>query len=162
MSFPTHIVAVGGIVEDGEGHVLMVKLRDRGWEFPGGQVENGEPLVAALRREVLEESGIAAEARHLVGVYSNTSSYKWRDGVTDVPSKVMFDFVCVATGGALAVSDETTESRWVPRDRALEMMTAPAIRTRFERYLNYDGRITVMSYVTRPTFAVHSDQQMPT
>nr|WP_083486512.1 NUDIX hydrolase [Alicyclobacillus ferrooxydans] len=52
MVFPTHIVAVGGIVEDGEGNVLLVKTRDGGWVFPGGQVEVGENLMDALCREI--------------------------------------------------------------------------------------------------------------
>ncbi|WP_324607736.1 hypothetical protein [Paenibacillus sp. IHBB 10380] len=29
--------------------------------------------------------------------------------MTDVPTKVMFDFVCKAAGGELATSDETSE-----------------------------------------------------
>lgn len=30
MPFPTHIVAVGGFVEDGQGNILLVKTRDGG------------------------------------------------------------------------------------------------------------------------------------
>ncbi len=162
MTFPTHIVAVSGIVDDGQGHVLLVKLRDRAWEFPGGQVENGESLLDALQREVREESGIEVHARFLVGVYSNTGEYTWHDGVTHVPTKVMLDFACVAVGGMLSTSDETTESRWVARDEALALMTAPAIRTRFQRYLTYDGRTTFMDYITQPAFMIQHEQAMPT
>lgn len=161
MIFPTHIVAVSGIVEDGQGNVLLVKLRDRAWEFPGGQVENGENLLDAVRREVWEESGIEVEARHLVGVYSNTGEYTWHDGVTHVPTKVMLDFMCTAMGGTLSASDETTDSRWVTRAEALELITAPAIRTRFQRYLSYDGRTTFMDYITQPAFHIKNEQQMP-
>lgn len=40
MIMPTHIVAVGGIVENEKGEILLVKVRN-GWVFPGGQVEVG-------------------------------------------------------------------------------------------------------------------------
>jgi 8-oxo-dGTP diphosphatase len=154
MAFPTHIVAVGGIVEDGQGHILLVKTRDGGWVFPGGQVELGEDLITALCREVKEESGMDVQVRHLVGVYSNTGSYQWHDGVTLVPPKLMLDYLCEPVGGALAVSDETTDSRWVPADDVLDLITGAAIRTRYQVYRNFAGAVTYMAYVTRPAFAV--------
>jgi 8-oxo-dGTP diphosphatase len=40
MWMPTHIVAVGGIVENERDEILLVKGRS-GWVFPGGQVEAG-------------------------------------------------------------------------------------------------------------------------
>ncbi|MFT8329565.1 MAG: NUDIX hydrolase [Oenococcus oeni] len=39
--------------------------------MPGGQVENGENLIDALKREVREESGIEIRVDKLIGVYSN-------------------------------------------------------------------------------------------
>jgi len=154
MAFPTHIVAVGGIVEDGKGNVLLVKTRDGGWVFPGGQVEVGENLMDALSREIKEESGIDTTTSYLIGIYSNTGIHKWYDGITDVPTKLMLDFVCKPVGGDLSISDETTDSRWVSRDKALDLITAPAIRTRFQVYLDFDGTTVYMEYVTKPEFEI--------
>jgi len=59
-----HVVAAALI--DGRGRVLIAQ-RPPGkhlagmWEFPGGKVEPGETPVDALRRELLEEVGIAIE-----------------------------------------------------------------------------------------------------
>jgi ADP-ribose pyrophosphatase YjhB (NUDIX family) len=94
MAMPMHIVAVGGIVENENGEILLVKTRNGGWVFPGGQVEVGENLEDALKREIKEESGIDINVTNLIGVYSNTGIHKWYDGVTDVPTKLMLDFVC--------------------------------------------------------------------
>lgn len=69
MEFPTHIVAVGGLINNSEGKILLVKHPRRGWEFPGGQVKTGEDLISALKREVKEESGVDISVKKLVDVY---------------------------------------------------------------------------------------------
>lgn len=58
-------VVVAAIIERG-GLVLVCRRREDGahplkWEFPGGKVELGESPEDALRRELREELGIAAE-----------------------------------------------------------------------------------------------------
>ncbi|MCL2213208.1 MAG: NUDIX hydrolase [Oscillospiraceae bacterium] len=68
MKFPTHIVAAAGCVEDKDGNILLVKTHHRGWEIPGGQIDVGENLEEGVLREILEESGITATVRRLVGV----------------------------------------------------------------------------------------------
>ncbi|MCM3170850.1 NUDIX domain-containing protein [Paenibacillus sp. MER 99-2] len=151
MVFPTHIVSAGGIVEDGAGNILLVKAHDDGWVYPGGITEVGENLIDGVIREIKEESGIDATVSHLISIVSNTAIHKWYDGETDVPTKVMFDFVCKAVGGELATSDETSECRWVPKENVLDFITLPGIRKRYEAYLNFNGSVNYMEYVTAST-----------
>ena len=154
MVMPTHIVAVGGIVEDEYGNILLVKTHHGGWVFPGGQVEVGENLIDALSREIKEESGIDTVVSHLIGVYSNTGIHKGYDGVTDIPTKLMLDYVCKSVGGELCTSEETSDSRWVAKGEVLDMVIAPAIRTRYKAYLEFDGNVKYMEYKTEPTFEI--------
>lgn len=114
----------------------------------------GENLMDALVREIKEESGISTTVSHLVGVYSNTGTFKWYDGETDVPTQVIFDFVCHPIGGQLAVSEETTDCRWVAKDQVLEMVTHPAIRTRYQAYLQFKGEVNYIEYITSPQFKI--------
>ncbi|MBY0117022.1 NUDIX domain-containing protein [Paenibacillus xylanexedens] len=139
------------MVEDGTGNILLVKAHDDGWVYPGGITEVGENLIDGVIREIKEESGIDAKVSHLISVVSNTAIHKWYDGVTDVPTKVMFDFVCKAVGGELATSNETSECRWVPKENVLDLITLPGIRMRYEAYLNFNGSVNYMEYVTAST-----------
>lgn len=160
MAMPTHIVAAGGIVEDKQGHILLVKTQHGGWVFPGGQVEVGENIMDAVVREVKEESGIDVEVSTLIGIYSNTAIHKGYDGITDVPTKVMMDFACNPIGGELRTSEETSDCRWVQKEQVLDYVTAPAYRTRFQAYLSFDGNVRYMDYVTHPEFHVKLDRKV--
>ncbi|ACQ79401.1 NUDIX hydrolase [Beutenbergia cavernae DSM 12333] len=56
------------LVRDVAGAVLLVRPAYKdGWILPGGMAERGEGLVAAARRELLEETGLSREpGRELV------------------------------------------------------------------------------------------------
>ena len=75
---PVVDVAVGILVKP-DGSFLLTsrpagKVYEGYWEFPGGKLEAGESVQDALRRELLEELGIAVEAAHL-----------WRVELVDYP-----------------------------------------------------------------------------
>ena len=61
-------VAVGVLMQP-DGHFLLTsrpagKVYEGYWEFPGGKLESGESVEAALRRELQEEIGITIGAIH--------------------------------------------------------------------------------------------------
>ena len=150
---PTHIVSAGAIVLNDLGEVLLVKdARKDAWTFPGGIIEEGEGVLDGVKREVLEETGITVEVGELFCVTSNTCKYPGYNGVKVVPTKVMLDFVCRATGGTPRPSEENSKTAWFPLDQTRELITAPAIAVRFQAYLSYTGRPAFLEYVTWPTY----------
>lgn len=71
MSTPKHIISAATIVLNDQGEILLIKGPRRGWEMPGGQVEEGESLKDAAIREAKEESGIDIEITKFCGVFQN-------------------------------------------------------------------------------------------
>lgn len=158
MTWPTHIVAAGGYVFDKEGNILIVKTKNRGWDCTGGQIEEGESLEEGVLREILEESGVKASVKCLVGIYSNVGQHLFYDGVTPVPTKVMFDFICDYVDGELSTSDEADEVMWVSKDKVFEYVSNPTLKFRFQNVIEFDGRIQYCSYRSRPDFKLLSSR----
>ncbi len=75
-------LGVRGLVFDAQGRVFLVKHSYvSGWHLPGGGVEPGETLAAALARELREEGNIELiGAPELYAVYWNRR-IAWRDHV---------------------------------------------------------------------------------
>ncbi|MEA2487757.1 MAG: 8-oxo-dGTP diphosphatase [Actinomycetota bacterium] len=113
-------VAVGAIVID-DDKLLMIRRGvepGRGlWTIPGGRVEHGELLAQALRREVLEETGLEVEPGDLVGILE----------VPGAPHYVILDFYATLTGGRelSAQQEEVAEARWVPLPEVPDLDCTP-------------------------------------
>ena len=140
MIYPKHIVAVAGLISHPDGKILLIRSPRRGWEFPGGQVEEGENLIEALQREIQEEAGVTTSIGALVGVYSNIKS----------PTKLMFGFLGDYLSGELQTSDESLETEWVSRDSALQRISNPAIYDRMKDMLDFSGRVVYRIYTNNP------------
>jgi 8-oxo-dGTP pyrophosphatase MutT (NUDIX family) len=105
---------VSAVIFDADGRVLLQQRTDNGrWGIPGGAVEFGESVLAALHREVLEETGLTIEVERLIGVYSHPDHHQ----IVTYPDGNVFHFVstCFAarpTGGTLTLGDETSGLAW--------------------------------------------------
>lgn len=146
---PVHIVAASALVINTNDEVLMIRSPRRGWEIPGGQIEEGETLIAGVQREVLEETGITVQIGAMTGVYSNLTP----------PTKVIFNFLATYLDGTLTPSSESPEVAWVARDSALARVTHPALRDRITDGLAFVDTPVYCAY-TSPPYIVHDHPQI--
>ncbi|MBF6044724.1 NUDIX domain-containing protein [Streptomyces sp. NRRL B-1677] len=126
------VVAASAVVTDEAGRILMQRRADSGlWALPGGGMEMGESLVGAVVREVREETGLDVEVTGLVGTYTDPRHViAYSDG--EVRRQFNICFTARVVGGALALSDESTELRFVPPEgiRSLDMHHTQRMRVR--------------------------------
>jgi 8-oxo-dGTP diphosphatase len=110
MSSPIPAVIAVVIRED---HTLLVRRAnppDAGlWGFPGGKIEFGETVKAAAMRELLEETGVTAEARDVITtldilVPNRTGAMRQH--------YILIAVLCRWISGAPVAADDALDARW--------------------------------------------------
>ena len=52
------VAAASCMLEDAAGRLVLVDVRSRGWDVPGGRLAPAEDVLDALHRELREEAGV--------------------------------------------------------------------------------------------------------
>jgi ADP-ribose pyrophosphatase YjhB (NUDIX family) len=108
------------------------------WSLPGGVLECGEHLSDAIRREVLEETGLEVRPVAVFEIFERILRDK--QGKPEY-HYVLIDYVCKVAGGELRASDDASRAEWFKRTDlgGLEITegTLPVIERAFERREHY-------------------------
>lgn len=94
---------VGAVVADPDGKVLLLHRSAEDylgglWELPSGGVDDGETLIEALRREVVEETGLSVEA-----VGDHLGHFDYRSGSGRATRQ--FNFSVAVTDGTVRLTE---------------------------------------------------------
>ncbi|MDQ2900759.1 MAG: NUDIX hydrolase [Acidobacteriota bacterium] len=109
------ILGVGALILDGDRILLVERGKEplKGfWSIPGGVLEVGETLREGIRREVLEETGLAIETLAVLEIFERIM--RDSDGKPEY-HYVLIDYVCRVAGGTLVAGDDVTRAQWVER-----------------------------------------------
>ncbi|MBR4927094.1 MAG: NUDIX domain-containing protein [Alphaproteobacteria bacterium] len=82
--------------------------------LPGGFVDLGETVEQAVKREVLEETGIIIKIDHLIANIPNSYIYK---GIEQYPLDFYYSGKIVDMSGMRPQIGETAEILFIPRDK---------------------------------------------
>lgn len=80
------------------------------WNQPAGWLDVGEDPVAAVTREVKEETGYEFTPMYILGLYSLVKPNKPRPQITSHPLKVVFRGTI--SGTPAEISGDVSETRW--------------------------------------------------
>jgi phosphoglycolate phosphatase-like HAD superfamily hydrolase/ADP-ribose pyrophosphatase YjhB (NUDIX family) len=114
------VPTVGALIRHGTERWLMVRTRKWSdlWGIPGGKIKYGETSETALRREILEETGLEVRNVRFVLVQDCVESTEFYR-----PEHfLLLNYVCECAGPAdVRLDDEAQEHRWVTTEEALEL-----------------------------------------
>jgi 8-oxo-dGTP pyrophosphatase MutT (NUDIX family) len=115
------VKASGGVVwrrgDRGLEVALVHRPRYDDWSFPKGKLDGGESWEQAALREVEEELGLKCRLGHELP----PTAYRDNKG----RSKVVRYWMMEPLAGEFVPSHEVDEVRWMPADRAADMLTYP-------------------------------------
>ena len=103
-------LAVSAAIFRGDEILLVRRARSPAkglYSLPGGRVEFGETLHAALHREVMEETGLQIEIVGLSG---------WREALPDAPGRghyLIMSFAARWVAGEPVLNEELDDFKWL-------------------------------------------------
>jgi phosphoglycolate phosphatase len=125
------ISTVGALIFNPQGEVLMIRTHkwSHKWGIPGGKIKSNEPSEAALRREILEETGLAVKDIRFELVQDCIEPPEFYRKA----HFILLNYTAVSTSTEVRLNDEAEDHRWVTLEAADKMELNTPTRT----LLNY-------------------------
>lgn len=113
------MVAVGAVIRDKKGRILLVKHRQQKggfwqgkWICPGGKLELGETVEEGIEREVKEETNLEIKLVAPLAPFERIV----KSGSLVKLHVIYIDYLANKVKGRLRPDSDVGEARWVSRD----------------------------------------------
>lgn len=102
---------VSAIIFNPKGKILLCKSHKWGNKYviPGGHIELGEKMEEALKREILEETGLNIYDIRLIGLKESIYS----DTFHEKKHFIFIDYLCKTDSSDVLLNDEAETYEWV-------------------------------------------------
>jgi 8-oxo-dGTP pyrophosphatase MutT (NUDIX family) len=132
------VPTVGALIFNDQGDVLMIQTHkwSHKWGIPGGKIKLNEPSEAALRREVLEETGLKlSDVRFelIQDCIEPPEFYK-------KAHFLLLNYTAKALGTAVVLNDEAENYRWVSPEEAGKLDLNGPTRTLLDHVRSHPHR----------------------
>jgi 8-oxo-dGTP diphosphatase len=112
-------VSVKGLFFNGENKLMLMHEKSGYWDLPGGRIQKGENFIAALQREVEEETGLVCKVlEKLPSIVYPAIDLEGRGRIM-VFFKVMFDSL------EFKPSEECIDIKFFTKDEIKKLKTYP-------------------------------------
>ena len=130
------LATVGALIFNAKNEVLMIRTHKWSgkWGIPGGKIKRNEPSLAALRREIMEETGLKITDIQFVIVQDCIGSKEfYRDA-----HFVLLNYTCrcVAKNPRVILNEEAQEFQWLKTAAAKKLKLNKPTRILLEAVLN--------------------------
>ncbi|AZI42965.1 NUDIX domain-containing protein [Deinococcus psychrotolerans] len=110
------LVCVGALVSGPAGYLIVQTTKWRGsWGVPGGKVEYGETLLAAVEREFVEETGLKITHIRAAQTQEAVRSAEFQKD----SHMLLFDFFAQTEDETITPNEEIVQWAWVSLEEAL-------------------------------------------
>lgn len=127
MQGATYTESAGGVVvSNADGKILVVRQNHDKWSLPKGHVEENEDPIAAARREITEETGIAElDLLDKLGEYKRFKMGRYlKDDESEIKIIHMYLFT-TSQRELVANGEDAHEAKWADRKEVATLLSHP-------------------------------------